>query len=165
MGVEVDEADRAVASGDSAYVRLRNRVVAAEDDRNDAGVHHLPDQPLDGPVRSLWIGRQHGRVAEVDDPQLFERVDPSFKMRAGRTARRSDRARREPCPGPVGDEVVGRGAHDRHVDAVELGRVLGIGRAAKAQQPGVVRLVREAERAPPLERVDHRPILSNGPKE
>ncbi len=41
------------------------------------------------------IGRDHGRVAEVDHPQRRERVDPRLEVRARRAARGADRARAE----------------------------------------------------------------------
>src|SRR5512143_3623082 len=84
-------------------------------------------------------------------------------MRARRTARRANRAWPEPRPRPVGDEVVGRRAHDGDVDAVELGRVLRVGHPREGQEPGVVGPVGQAERLPPLQRVEHGTILRGAP--
>ena len=76
-------------------------------------------------------------------------------MRARRAARGADRARAEAGAGPVGDEVVGRRADDRDVDAGELGRVLRVRQRREGQQPRVVGLVAEArataraDRSPP----------------
>ena len=72
------------------------------------------------------VRRQHRRVAVVDHPQHGHRVDLRLEVRAGRAARRADRARAEAGTRPVGDEVVGRRADDRDVDAVELRRVLRV---------------------------------------
>jgi len=151
--VEVDEAERTVDARAGTDVGLGDRVVAAEDDRQHARGEHLPDRLLDRSVRERRGGGQHGRVAEVDDPEFLERVDAGLEVRPGRAARGPDRARREPRPRPVRDEVVGRRADDRDVVPGELGRVLRVGRAAEAQQPGVVGLL--AVLAPALERVDH----------
>ena len=81
------------------------------------GREHLADGRLDRGVRALRVGRDHGRVAEVDHAQLGERVDLRLEVRAGRDARRADRARRHASAGAVGDEVVHRRADDRHVEA------------------------------------------------
>ena len=128
--VEVDEAD---ARGDRAHVRLRDRVVAAEHDRHRAGVDDLADDILDRSMRPLGIGRQHRRVAEVDDPQLGEGVDARLQVRPGRAARRSDRARRKPGPRPVGDEIIRRRTHDCDVGAAQLDGVLGVRGAAERE--------------------------------
>jgi hypothetical protein len=127
-------------------------VVSAEHDGHNAGVDDLADELLDRLVRSPGVGGNDRRVAIVDDAQLPKRVDLRLEMRPRRAARRTDRARREARPRPVGDEIVGRSAHDRDVERRELGYVLRVRGAAERQEPGVVRLV--AERLPPLERVD-----------
>ena len=66
--VTADEADRAVASGDRADVRLRDRVIASEHHRNRAGCNYLSDGALDLRVRPLGIGGHDRCVAEVHDP-------------------------------------------------------------------------------------------------
>ena len=132
-------------------------MVAAEHDRDGSGADDLGDRLLDrlpGPGR---VGRDHGRVAEVHHPELTGRVDPGLEVRARRAARGADRARAEAGAGTVGDEIVGRCADDRHVDAPKLGGVLRVRERRERQQPRVVRLV--AETPPPFERIDHRPIL------
>ena len=58
-------------------------------------------------------------------------------------------------PGPVGDEVVRRRAHDRDVDAGQLGGVLRVGHAGESEKPGVVGLLTVF--APAFERIDHPP--------
>jgi hypothetical protein len=64
----------------------------------------------------------------------------------------ADRPRSEPRPRAVGDEIVRRGADDDDVGVFELGGILGVRRAAEAQQAGVVGLL--AVLAPALARVD-----------
>ena len=118
--VEVDEADGSVSSGHGADVRLRDRVVAAEDDGNRAGVHDLPDRALDLRVRRLGVGGDDRRISEVDDPKLLEGVDLRFEMRSGRTARCADRARAEPRSRAVRDEVVRGRSHNGHVDTARV---------------------------------------------
>jgi hypothetical protein len=127
-------------------------VIAAENDWEHARVDDLADRPLDGIVRARGIGGDDRRVAEVDDPKLAEGVDLRFEVRAGRAARRADRARCEAGARTVGDQVVGRRPDDRDVEARQLACVLCVRGRSEREQPRVVRLV--AERLPPLEGVD-----------
>ena len=154
VGVEVDEPDRAVGGRDRADVRLRDRMVASEDDRDRAGRQHLPDDRLDGRVRADGIGRDHRRVAEVDDGELGEGIDLGLQMRPLRAARGADRARAETRSRSVGDEIVGRGADDCDVDSSELGGILSVGNRREREEPGVVRLFLVPAR-PALDGVDH----------
>ncbi len=94
------------------------------DHRQSTCVDDLADDSLDRGLRRARIGRYDRRVAVVDDAQRGERVDACFEVRAGRARGAPDRARREARAGPVGDEVVGRRADDRDVDARELLRLL-----------------------------------------
>ena len=151
--VEVDEPDRAVTLGAGADVGLGDRVVAAEHDRDRAGVEHLADQLLDRRVVALGARRAHRRVAEVDDAQRRERVDLGLEVAPGRQARCADRPRAEARPGAQGDEIVGRRADDRDIDPGELRRILRVGETRVGQQPGVLGL--RALLAPALARVDH----------
>jgi hypothetical protein len=154
VGVEVDEAEQAVAARAGAYVGLGDAVVATEDDRDRTGVEHLAHRPLDRCVAGNRVGGNDRGVAVVDDPQRGERVDPGLEVRTGRAAGGADRARAEAGPGPVGDEVVRRRADDRDVDPGELAGVLRVGGAAEARQAGEVGLL--AVLAPTLQRIDHR---------
>ena len=164
VGVEMDETERAVLPGAGANVRLRDRVVAAEHDRNRARGDDLADRPLDRFVCSCGVGREHRRVAVVDHPQLSHRVHLRLEMRPRRAARGANRARAEARARPIRDQVVGGCADDRHVDAFELGRVLGVGKRAEREQARVVGLL--AVPPPALERVDHRPkrLPAHGPR-
>ena len=153
VGVEVDEADRAVDLGAGADVRLGDRVVAAEDDRDRAGGEDLRHRVLDRDVRADRVGREDRRVAEVDDPEGAERVDTRLQVRPGSAAGRADRPRAEARARRVGRQLVHRGADDRGVRALELGGVLGVGEAAEGQQAGVVGLL--AVGGPAAHRIDH----------
>jgi hypothetical protein len=133
MRVEVDEADRPVGGRARANVRLRDRVVAAEHDRDRGRSEHLTDRRLDCLVRPSRVGRQHRSVAEVDHLQLREGVDLRIEMRAGRAARCPDRPRPEARPGPIGDEIVCGRANDGDVHPLELGRILGVRKAAEGK--------------------------------
>ena len=113
--------ERAVPLGAGADVRLGDRVVAAEHDRDRPRVDRLADGAQDGGVRGDRVGRDHGRVAEVDDAQLGHRVDAGLEVGSRQAARRPDRPRPEARSRPVGDELVHRRADDRDVDARELG--------------------------------------------
>jgi hypothetical protein len=165
--VEVDESERAVPLRERLDLRLRDRVVTAERDRQCPRVRNLARDRGDRSPARCRIGRDHRSVAEVDDPQLSERVDARLEVRPGRAARGPDRPRSEAGAWPVGDEVVHRRPDDRHVEPAELGRTLRVRRAGEREQPGIVGLV--AERLPARERVDHgasgsiTPRSSHGP--
>jgi hypothetical protein len=127
-------------------------MVAAEDDRHRAGGEGLADRRLDRRMRGGPIGRDDRSVAEVDDSQFVERVDPGLEMWARRGAGGADCPRSKPRPRTVGDEIVRRRADDGDVGVFELGGILRIRRAAEAQQAGEVGLL--AALAPALARVD-----------
>jgi hypothetical protein len=152
VSVEVHDADRPARGHTRAHARLGNRVVAAQQHGRRAGGEHLPHHALDRGVRTTRVAGQYRRVAEIHDPELREGIHAGLQVRARRTARRADRARREARPGAVGDEVIHRCAHDRHVHALELGRVLGVRTAGEGEQPRVVRLL--ADRRPAVEWID-----------
>ena len=155
VGVEVDEPDGAVPRCDRAHVRLRDRVVASEDDGQGARGDDLADGQLDLGVGADGVGRDDGGVAEVDHAQLGEGVDLGLEVCPWWAARGADGARSEASARAVGDEVVRRRSDDRHVDSVELRCVLRVREARIREEPRVVRLVGEPELAPTLERVDH----------
>ena len=158
MRVEVDEPDRAVPRRAGADVRLGDRVVAAEHDRDRAGREHLADRRLDRRVRPRRVGGEHRRVAEVDHraaPRM-RRSSPRDAAPGGQLAARIARGPNR-VPGPVGDEIVRRRADDRDVHPLELGRILGVRHAAECEQAREVGLL--AVLAPALERIDHGAIL------
>jgi hypothetical protein len=141
-----------------ADVGLGDPVVAAEHDRDRAGVEHLADGSLDRRVAGLRVGRDDRSVPVVEDPKRLECVDLGLQMRARRAARRPDRARAEAGAGAVGDQIIGGGADDRHVGAGKLGGVLGPGHAGEARQSGEIRLL--AVPTPALEGVEHHALQS-----
>ena len=122
--VEVDEPDRPVDGGDGADVRLGDRVVAAEDDRDRAGRHDLADGALDLRVRLDGVGGETAASPKSTTRSSANASILASRCGPGRAARSADRARAESRPGPVGDEVVRRSADDRHVDTRQLGRIL-----------------------------------------
>ena len=78
---------------------------------------------------------------------------PASRWRPGGAARAADRARPEARAGRVGGQLVHRRADDRHVDALELGGVLGVGQAGERHQADVVRLL--AVGGPAGQWIDH----------
>ena len=154
MRVEVNEADRAVRCGHRPDLRLRDRVVSAEDDRDHAGGEYLPDDCLDRRMGPHWIGRDDRRVAEVDHGELGESVDLRLEVRPGRAARGPYRARAEAGSRPVRGEIVGRRPDDGDIDSPELGRVFRVVRRREGEKPGVLRLLLVSAR-PALGGVDH----------
>ena len=114
-----------------------------------------PDRPLDRRVAcAAGSAGSTGASPKSTTRSSSKRVDAGLQVRPGRAARGADRPRAEARARPVGDEIVRRRADDRHVDAGQLGGVLGVGQPEKREQPGVVGLL--AELAPALERIDHR---------
>ena len=102
--VEVHDADVAVAVhvGDRGRRRPGDRVVAAEDDRHDAagrdGVHALADVG----VRDLGLAVRAVRVAEVDDLEPVEDLQPEIQVIGARlVGGGADGARAEPGAWPV----------------------------------------------------------------
>ena len=125
-----------------ADVGLGDRVVAAEHDRHGAGGDDLADGSLDRRVRAGRVGRASPGASPKSTTRSSARPStPGLEVRPGRAARGADRSRPEAGPGPVGDEVVGRRADDRDVDALELGRVLRVRHAAEGEQPREVGLL------------------------
>ena len=129
VGVEVDDADVAVAVhvGDRGGRGPGDRVVAAEDDRHDAarrdGVHAFADVG----VRHLGLAVRAVRVAEVDDLEPVEDLQPEVQVIGARLVGGGpDRPRTEPGAGPVGGGDVERRADDRDVGLPRL-ELLGLG--------------------------------------
>ena len=151
------EPERPAAARDRAERRLGDRVVAAEHDRDRARVDDLPDRLLDRRVGASGSAGITGASPKSTARSSRSASTPASRCGPRRAARRPDRARPVPRPGPVGDEVVRRRADDRDVHALELGRILGVREAAEGEQARVVRLV--AEVAPAPERVDHLSIF------
>lgn len=128
-------------------------MIAAQHDRDAPCADDLADSLGDRPVCSDNVGGQHGRVAEVDDPQIRERVDLRLEVRPGRATRSPNRARAKARPGAVGHAVVGRSPDDGHVGSLQLTRILGHPDSAEAERTREIRLL--SAHAPALHRVDH----------
>ena len=109
---------------------------------------------------TFGIGRHHGCISEIEDAKFHERIDLCAEVRSRRAARSANGTRSEPRARAVGDEVVGRGAHNRDVGARKLRDVLRVGHAGVREESRVVRLVRKSEFTPALEWVDHRAIIA-----
>jgi len=95
VGVGVEGNERypspAMVPGHPGGVGERDRVVAAQDDRDGARRGHRLDHALQPADRPLGVGRRHHHVAEVGAAQLGQRVH----------------AQRQVRPGPVVRQVVG----------------------------------------------------------
>ena len=121
VGVELDERERAVAPGDDAQLGKRDRVVAAQCEREDACVDDGRERLLDTPVRALRVPGRDGQVAVVDDRKRVAEVDVEAGVeRPEQRRRRADRLGTETRAGPVGDGGVERDAVDGCVDAGEV---------------------------------------------
>ena len=117
--VEVDDADVAVAVhvGDRGGGRPGDRVVPAEDDRHDAARRDGVDPLADVGVRHLGLAVRAVRVAEVDDLQPVEDLQPEIQVIGARlVGRGADRPRTEPGARPVG-----RGDVERRPDDGDVG--------------------------------------------
>jgi len=131
-------------------------MVAAEHYRQDARSHHLRDRALDGRVRERSICRNYGRVPEVDDLELGERIDPHLNVGTSSEAGAPDSPGAEPGSRPVGNEVVHGRADDSDVHPCEVRRLLGPGQPGVGEEPRVIGL---PEAAPASTRVKHAPML------
>ena len=103
--------------------------------------------------------RRHDGCVPVSRRSVSSANASTPASRCGPGGHEAARIARGPYPrsGTVRHEVVGRGSDDRDVDAGQLLGLLRERSAPVGQEPGVVRLVRQ--RAPPLQRVEHEPIL------
>ena len=153
VGVEMDQAKRAFG-GAPAHARLRDRVVAAEDQRDRAGASHLGDDRLDSPVRRGGIGRHDGRVTVVDHGQVRVPVDARLQVSTGIGALGADRARPHARPGAVRGELVHRGPDDGGIACGEVVGILRIGHAGEREQARVGRRAFDPEPGPALIWVD-----------
>ena len=140
--VEHDHGHRPVAAH-RPQVRQRDRVVAAEQERDHAGLGERPDVVLDRLVAALGEARDDRDVAAVDAGQMLERLDVERRVVGAQEQRgRADGVRPEPPADPEGDAGVERDPDDRDVhvlervhqrqprergDAHEAGRQAGIG--------------------------------------
>ena len=130
MGVEVDDADAARAAdlGDGRRARPGDRVIAAEDDRDGAGLRR-PRGPCGRSSRGRARSRPGRcwrrpasttvRTSNGSTSSWSELIEP------GRVLRLADGPRPEAGPRPVADRVVERRADDRDVDLApaQLGRI------------------------------------------
>ena len=82
VGVEVDDSDLSPPArlGDRGRRRPGDRVVAAEDDREDAPICDLGHALADRPVRELDHAVGADGVAVVDDLQRVEQLDPEIEV-------------------------------------------------------------------------------------
>ena len=122
--VELHERQRAVLLCDHAQLGQRDRVVAAEREREDARVDDRREPLLDAPVRPLGVARRDGQVAVVDDRERLAEIDAEPRVvRAEQRRRGADRLRPEARARPIRDRGVERNPVDGGVDAGELRHV------------------------------------------
>jgi hypothetical protein len=142
----------------SPHVGLGDRVVTTEDDRDRTGREHLADGLLDRLVGAHRIGGDHRSVAVVDHAEQRERVELRFEVRPRWTARSANPARAKARAGTIGDEVVGRCADDRDINAGQIGGTFAVALTGEGEEPSVVRLL--TVDSPARQRIDHRPHAS-----
>ena len=75
VGVELDERERPVPAREHAQLGERDRVVAAESEREDAGLDERREPLLDLAVRALGVSRRDRHVAVVHDRERLDDVD------------------------------------------------------------------------------------------
>ena len=135
--VELDERERPVLAREHAQLGERDRVVAAESEREDAGVDERRERLLDLAVRALGVARRDRHVAVVDDRERLDDVDVERRVvRPQQRRRRADRLGAEARARPVARRRVERDAVDGRVHAGEVGRVR---RAHERPDPGEAR--------------------------
>jgi hypothetical protein len=158
MGIEMHQSERAVDRCAGPHVGLGDRVVAAKDDRDRTGRQHLADGLLDRLVGAHRIGWDHRSVAVVDHAEQSKGVELCFEVRPRWTARGANPARAKARAGTIGDEVVGRCADNRDVNAGQIGRTFAVALTGEGEKPGIVRLL--TVDSPARQRIDHRPHAS-----
>jgi hypothetical protein len=121
-------------------VGLGDRMVAAEHDRDGAGVDNLSHGALDRGVRGDSVGRYDRSVAVVDDVEEIERSEACVEMRAQPADRGADCTRAQPGAREIAGEVVHGRPDDRHVHAREVLDALRVGDARKREQARVIGL-------------------------
>ena len=135
--------------GDRGRARPRDRVVAAEHDRDGAGLGDLADLAIDHRVAAVDPRRDDVRVTGIDDGQDLERLDVELQGvdRARRVLRLADRPRPEPGARAVADRVVERARRRsrRRRRAAELGRVRDPRQLHERGRPDVGRQVEVVE--------------------
>ena len=155
--VEVHDADVAVAVhvGDRGGRGPGDRVVAAEDDRHDAAGRDRVDALADVAVRHLGLAVRAVRVAEVDDLEPVEDLQPEVQVIGARLVGGGpDRPRTEPGARPVRGRDVERRADDRDVglpgvELLELGQERPVTERREARV-GQVELLGHSRRQFPL---------------
>ncbi len=80
VGIELDERKRPVALRDDAQLGERDRVVAAEGEREDAGLDNRRERLLDAPVRALGVSRRDRQIAVVDDRERLAEIDAEARV-------------------------------------------------------------------------------------
>ena len=129
VGVEVDDADVAPAAviGDGRGRRPGDRVVAAEDHRDDAAARHLGDLRFDVGVADLGLAVRAVGVAVVDDLDPVEDLDAEIQVvRARFVGVRADGAGAEPRASAVRGVQVERRADDGDI-GLPLVELFGVG--------------------------------------
>ena len=124
MGVEVDERQRAVPGSVGAELGERDRVVAAEHDREHAGVDERAEALLGQLVRADRVAGRELEVAGVDSREVGEDVDVLLGVvRAKERRGRPDRLGAEAGAGAEARGGVEREADDGEVDVLHVGHV------------------------------------------
>ena len=156
VGVEVDQADRAAAARERADVGLGDRVVAAEDDRQRAGVDDLR-RPCASIASWVRTGSAGSTGASPKSTTRSSAKASTPASRCGPGGQEAARIARGPKRVPGRSETrssVGAPTIATSTPASSAG-VLRVGHAGEGEQPGVVGLL--AVLAPALERIDHPP--------
>src|SRR5581483_5473118 len=122
--VELDERERARAPGDRAQLRERDRMVAAQRERADAGVDERRETLLDAPVGLLRVARRHRQVAVVGDRDGLEQVELEPRVIGPEEGGGGpDRLRAEARARPEARRRVERDAEHRDLERLRIGNV------------------------------------------
>jgi hypothetical protein len=122
--IEIHEADRAMPFSNRPDAGVGDPVISTQGDRDRASVKHFAHEASDRSRAPVPVLLDDRRVAVVNDPHQLERVHTNLGMRGPDMTGAADRAR--PVAGArVVELVVVRRAHDCHVDATQLRRILG----------------------------------------
>ena len=125
-----------------AQVGERAGVVAADQQRDDAGLDDRRDRRLDRRVAAFRVARDDRDVAVVDARQDVERADVEVGVvRPEHHARRAHGVGTEPAADAVGHAGVEGDADDREVDVLERPDVRQPGKGRRAREPRALQRV------------------------
>jgi hypothetical protein len=113
--VEMDDADIAADEwGDSANIRIADRMVAAQHKREDAARKNVPEAAVHLVEGLLYVGGDGEDVADIHHVQAFHQVDARFQVESTRDHRGQPQAARSVASAGADRRADVDGSADHH---------------------------------------------------